>query len=79
MPEICCLQIHVHKGKGVSRRGVEEEGKVQNGQNGRRKVRELLYLSVAYAANTGGVSNSDTYTNSIKCKRVVLNTSNGQD
>ena len=40
---------------------MEEEGKVQNRQNGRRKVRELLYLSVAYAANTGGVSNSDTY------------------
>ena len=45
----------------MSGRGVEEEGKVQKGQNGRRKVRELLYLSVAYAANTGGVSYSDTY------------------
>ena len=58
-PEICC--IHVYKGKAVSRRGVEKVGKVRTRQNGRRKVRELLYLSVAYAANTGGVCYSDAY------------------
>ena len=46
-----------------------EEEEVQKGQNGRRKVRELLYLSVAYAANTGGVSNSDTYTKSSPHKK----------
>ena len=52
--------MEVEKGEGRKEEGGEEEGRkveegAEEGRSGSR-VREMLYLAVAYAANTGGVA-----------------------
>ena len=47
----------------------DNQGQSSDQDRGRRKVRELLYLSVAYAANTGGVGYANKQIHPQKAKR----------